>query len=241
MEQYVIQGVSIFLPPGLLYLEVVMKMWKSIFCLAFLLMATRIPFVRAIILVISFIAFVILATQSLRKLIPMTPAKIELVMDDAPRGGQSAYGNLIADITLLVRQEEPEAKWIWALPGSAKRSLLRGDETKILVYYAAFTSAKVRIDPATHRITSFVTDSEDQDEIACEFCDPEAVAHEWFTQQYQAVCERIGEIAPEGHSLQLRPDELPGENSWSSIVAQFVKEQYGAEIIDGHAGIMLYF
>lgn len=134
-------------------------------------------------------------------------------------------------VSMHVRLQYPDAKWIWAQPNSLKR-ISDGDEVFILLNGAGgYRHAKVIvIDNLVGAIEICQTSEKPKNErgnksepteikkVKSQVVNYELIAFEWVESHIEGLNERlndaIGQNVPE---LILKVDELPVSESWESI------------------------
>lgn len=145
-----------------------------------------------------------------------------------------AYSVILRQITALVQDKYPNARWIWESP-NAKERIEKGDELYILLNSAGgYNRAKVivtnlqvtdilfgvALDDAEEQNENEDTENEESMEENYEL-----LAFEWVESHIVELNARINEAIGKGKSeLLLKSDELPTRESWDDIRFELEKE-----------------
>ena len=145
-----------------------------------------------------------------------------------------AYSVILRQITALVQDKYPNARWIWESP-NAKERIEKGDELYILLNSAGgYNRAKVIVTnlqvtdilfgvaPAETEEQNENEDAENEESMEENY---ELLAFEWVESHIVELNARINEAIGKGKSeLLLKSDELPTKKSWDDIRFELEKE-----------------
>ena len=143
-----------------------------------------------------------------------------------------AYSVILRQITAIVLDKYPNARWIWESP-NAKERIEKGDELYILLNSAGgYNRAKVVVTnlqvtdilfgvaPAEEQIED--EDADDEEPMEENY---ELLAFEWVESHIVELNSRVNEAIGKGKSeLLLKSDELPTRESWDDIRYELEKE-----------------
>lgn len=145
-----------------------------------------------------------------------------------------AYSVILKQITAIVLDKYPNARWIWEAP-NAKERIEKGDELYILLNSAGgYKRAKVVItnlqvtdilfglSPAEATDQDGAEDAENEESMDENY---ELLAFEWVESHIVELNARMNEAIGKGKSeLLLKSDELPTRDSWDDIRFELEKE-----------------
>ena len=145
-----------------------------------------------------------------------------------------AYSVILRQITAIVLDKYPNARWIWEAP-NAKERIEKGDELYILLNSAGgYKKAKVVItnlqvtdvlfasSPAEAADQADNEDTENEEPMEENY---ELLAFEWVESHIVELNSRVNDAIGKGKSeLLLKSDELPTKDSWDDIRYELEKE-----------------
>lgn len=160
-----------------------------------------------------------------------------------------ALGRIQAQISGMVREEHPNARWIWKTP-NAKALVCSGEDASILLNRAGgYREAVVHMsngemESVEYLLPQELQNAEAADEPEMDDSEPlnyELVAFEWVDANVMALNERCNEGIAHGlDDILLEPAELPDRESWSEICRELERNDMdGCQCEDGGIRISL--
>lgn len=160
-----------------------------------------------------------------------------------------ALGRIQAQISGMVREEHPNARWIWKTP-NAKALVCSGEDASILLNRAGgYREAVVHmsngeVESVEYLLPQELQNAEAADEPEMDDSEPlnyELVAFEWVDANVMALNERCNEGIAHGlDDILLEPAELPDRESWSEICRELERNDMdGCQCEDGGIRISL--
>lgn len=160
-----------------------------------------------------------------------------------------ALGRIQAQISGMVREEHPNARWIWKTP-NAKALVCSGEDASILLNRAGgYREAVVHmsngeVESVEYLLPQELQNAEAADEPEMDDSEPlnyELVAFEWVDANVMALNERCNEGIAHGlDNILLEPAELPGRESWPEICRELERNDMdGCQCEDGGIRISL--
>lgn len=160
-----------------------------------------------------------------------------------------ALGRIQAQISGMVREEHPNARWIWKTP-NAKALVCSGEDASILLNRAGgYREAVVHMNDGKVESLEYLLPPEPQEgetseEPEFEDGEPvnyELVAFEWVDANVMALNERCNEGIAQGlNDILLEPAELPNRESWPEICRELERNDMdGCQCEDGGIRISL--
>ena len=186
-----------------------------------------------------FVALIVLLFRQTNKVEVIEPLPIKTQSPEVRIPTQKdvynlAYSVILRQITAIVRDKYPNARWIWEAP-NAKERIEKGDDLYILLNSAGgYKRAKVVI--TNLQVTDIMfglspskatepSDTEDMENEESMDENYELLAFEWVESHIVELNARVNDAIGKGKSeLLLKSDELPTRESWDDIRYELEKE-----------------
>ena len=186
-----------------------------------------------------FVALIVLLFKQTNKVEVIEPLPIKTQAPEVRIPTQKdvynlAYSVILRQITAIVLDKYPNARWIWEAP-NAKERIEKGEDLYILLNSAGgYKRAKVvltnlqvtdimfGLPPAEATEPSDTEDAENEEPMEENY---ELLAFEWVETHIVELNARVNDAIGKGKSeLLLKSDELPTRESWDDIRYELEKE-----------------